>query len=143
MIDILPGNLLLQGVNFLFLLFVLNFVLYRPIRRTIEERRKTFEGMQNEVRSLNGDAQKSIEEWEAGLDVARKAGLQKREGIKKEGLDQEKNLIQGVRADAETKMDQLRGQIVKDMEEVRGELKAQIGSFSRDMAEKILGRSIS
>jgi F-type H+-transporting ATPase subunit b len=143
MIDILPGNLLLQGVNFLVLLFVLNFILYRPIRRAIEERRKTFEGMQNEVRSLNGDAQKSIEEWEAGLDVARKAGLQKREGIKKESLDKEKNLIQGVRADAEAKMNQVRGQIVKDMEEVRGQLKAQIESFSRDMAEKVLGRSIS
>lgn len=136
-------TLVYQMVNFLFLLLLLNFILFRPIRRAIEERQRKFKGLEGEIGSLNEDIQKRLDEWQAGLDAARSAGLEKREEIKKGGLEEEKGIIEQVRGEVDEKIKGVRTQMAKDTEETRGKLRAQVESFSREVAEKILGRSIS
>lgn len=136
-------TLVYQMVNFLFLLLLLNFILFRPIRRAIEERQIKFKGLEGEIGSLNEDIQKRLDEWQAGLDAARSAGLKKREEIKKGGLEEEKGIIEQVRGEVDEKIKGVRTQMAKDNEETRGKLRAQVESFSREVAEKILGRSIS
>ncbi len=132
-----------QMVNFLFIFLLLNFILFRPIRRAIEERKRKFKGLEGDIDSLNEDVQKRLEEWQAGLDGARRTGLEKREEIKKGGLEEEKGIIQQVRGEVDEKIKGVRAEITKDTEEARGKLKGQVESFSREVAEKILGRSIS
>lgn len=132
-----------QMVNFLFIFLLLNFILFRPIRRAIEERKRKFKGLEGEIGSLSEDIQKRLEEWQAGLDGARRAGLEKREEIKKGGLEEEKGVIQQVRGEVDEKIKGVRAKMAKDTEEARGKLRGQIESFSREVAEKILGRSIS
>lgn len=136
-------TLVWQMVNFLVLLLVLNFVLYRPLRKALEDRNKTFKGMQGDISTLNGEVQRRLEEWYVGLDAAKKAGLEKREGVRKEGLEEEKRLLEQINMEVEKKANEIRAQIAKDTAEARDALKAQIESFSKEVAEKILGRSIS
>ncbi|HIC91148.1 MAG TPA: hypothetical protein EYP21_03615 [Syntrophaceae bacterium] len=136
-------TLLWQMVNFLLLVLILNFIFFRPLRKVLEDRNKTFKGMESDISALNGEAQRRIEEWYAGLDAARKVGLEKRESVKKEGLEEEKRLLQQINAEVEKKTNEIRAQIAKDTAEARDALRAQIETFSREVAEKILGRSIS
>ena len=136
-------TLVWQMVNFLLLLLVLNFVLYKPLRKVLADRNKTFKGMQGDISSLDGEAQRRLEEWHAGLDIAKKAGLEKRESVRKEGLEEEKRFLEQVSMEVKKRTNEVRVQIKKDTAEARDELKAQIETFSREVAEKILGRSIS
>jgi len=124
-------------------MLVLNFVLYRPLRKALEDRNKTFKGMQGDISSLDREAQGRLEEWYAGLDAAKKAGLERREGVRKEGQEEEKRLLEQVNTEVKKKTNEIRTQIAKDTVEARDALKAQIETFSREVAEKILGRSIS
>ena len=47
-------TLFLQLANFLFLLFILNIILYRPVRRVLGKRKAEIDGLQHSVSELEG-----------------------------------------------------------------------------------------
>ena len=59
MIDI-NYSLFIQMANFLVFLFVMNFVLYRPIRRIVAERKKMISEKQESVESLEATGQSRV-----------------------------------------------------------------------------------
>ena len=73
---------------------------------------------------------------------ARKEAFQQREELKGQGLEQERAALQEASSQAEGKMTQARGEIEKGLLIARESLKGEIEGFSKELAEKILGRSI-
>jgi len=135
-------SLIYQIANFLFLLLVLNFLLYRPIRNIIRKRNQELERLENMIQEYGAKAEENARRIEEGLVLARKEGFQEKEGIKEEGLEQEKSILAEAMAKAGDKVQGAKKDIEAKMEEVRKELEGQIASFSAELVEKILGRSI-
>jgi F-type H+-transporting ATPase subunit b len=135
-------TLIIQIANFLFLLFILNILLYKPIRQILSQRKEemdSFVGMIGEFEDKSAQSSKALEENKA---EATKDGLKEKEALKGEGSDQEKSLLKAATSEASEKLDQARDEIAASMVSARQTLEKELGRFSRELAQKILGRSV-
>ncbi len=141
MIDI-NVSLFIQMANFLVFLFLMNLVLYRPIRRIVAQRKKLVSERQEGIESLEAQAQASLLEYDRRLQDARRTGVQRIQELKAAGYEQEKELLRQSSEQTAAMVQQLREKIQKDIAVARKDLKQQVKSFSADLAQKILGRKI-
>jgi len=135
-------TLFIQIANFLFLLFVLNLVLYRPIRRILEQRSekvRTFERMIAEFQNKAAQYSKELQESAA---AANKEGIREKETLRSDGLDGEKGMLREAMSSATEKIDQARKDIDNKVIEARQSLETQLDAFSKELAEKILRRTV-
>jgi F-type H+-transporting ATPase subunit b len=135
-------TLFLQLANFLFLLFILNIILYRPIRQILGKRKAEVDGLQNSVSELESKANRFAGELEEGMAKARKSGYQEKESLKSQGLEEEKALLKEAATASGERMGQARTAMEKKLVEARGTLETELSLFSKELAEKILGRSV-
>ncbi|MCE5335015.1 MAG: ATP synthase F0 subunit B [Desulfobacteraceae bacterium] len=141
MIDI-NGTLFIQMANFLVFLFLMNMVLYRPIRRIVAERKKLIAEKQNGIERLELQARSAVQDYDLKLQESRRLGFQKIQELKAAGYEQEKELLRKHAEEAAGRVHLMREQIRKDIGLARDELKDQVRSFSVQLAQKILGRNI-
>src|SRR5208282_4727125 len=92
MIDI-NVSLFIQMANFLVFVFLMNLVLYRPIRRIVAERKKLISEKEEGIESLEAQAQASLLEYDRRLQDARRTGGQRIQELKAAGYEQEKELV--------------------------------------------------
>jgi F-type H+-transporting ATPase subunit b len=135
-------TLLVQMINFLVLLWLLNIVLFRPIRGIIKERNQIIEGFTSDIASLSTRAQEATDEFEQKILEARKAGMARVQGMKDEALESEEQLLEATHTEAQGKLDEYRKKVESDIQEARAQLRQQVEAFSIAVTEKILGRSI-
>ncbi len=141
MIDI-NVSLFIQMANFLVFVFLMNLVLYRPIRRIVAERKKLISEKQEGSESLEAQAQASLLEYDRRLQDARRTGGQRIQELKAAGYEQEKELVRQSSEKTAAMVQKLREKIQKDIAVARKDLKQQVKTFSADLAQKILGRKI-
>jgi len=141
MIDV-NVTLLIQMANVLILVFLMNLVLYRPIRRIVAQRRELIANRQNEIEQADAGARAAAEQMNLQLQEARKQGRQRIAEFKIQAYEQEKSLLQRAMEEASGQVQQMRGQIAKDIEAARKKLSGQVKTFSQELAQKILGRSL-
>jgi F-type H+-transporting ATPase subunit b len=135
-------TLIIQIANFLFLLFILNILLYKPIRQILRQRKEeidSFVGMIGEFVHKSDQSKKTLEENKV---EAKKEGLKEKEALKSEGSDQERNMLSGATSEASEKVDQAREEIAASLVSARQTLEKEVALFSRELAQKILGRSV-
>ena len=142
MIDI-NTSLIIQIVNFLLIMIVLNFILYRPIRRILQERRETFSGFEVDISDLATRTDQKARDFEALLLAARKDGFLRKDEIKGEGQEEEKKILSAATGEAEAKIEGIKEQIKGEISAARDKLRVDLDVFSRELAQKILGRSLS
>ncbi len=135
-------TLVIQMINFLILLFVLNLILFRPIRKIIKERNGIVENFNSDIASLTDEAQASMEEFEEKVLEARKEGMGKVQSMKDEGERAEVELIEATTQEVQAKIEEARKKVASDIQDARTELQKQVQTFSVAVSEKILGRSI-
>ncbi|MFZ0449460.1 MAG: hypothetical protein WAL98_09460 [Desulfatiglandaceae bacterium] len=135
-------SLLIQIANFLLLVFLLNIFLYRPIRRVIAQRSEEMGSLEQAI----GTAEKKSNENEEGIRenrlLARKDGYETKEALKLEGLAEEKTILQASGARVDEKVSEAKEEMDSQAGAVRKALEEQVVVFSRELAEKILGRSV-
>ncbi|MDR3556118.1 MAG: ATP synthase F0 subunit B [Syntrophobacteraceae bacterium] len=135
-------SLLIQMANFLVFLFLMNFVLYRPIRRIVAERKRMILERQEGIEKIEGLTSSGLSDYDSKLREARVSGAQKIQELKAAGYEQEKELVREASEKTAGKVQELRGKIQKDVAAARKDLKQQVKTFSGDLAQKILGRKV-
>jgi F-type H+-transporting ATPase subunit b len=135
-------TLFFQVANFLILLFLLNIILYRPIRKVLGQRKDEMDSLSGLLEEFQTKSEQYGKELNENIINARKEAFQKKEEIKGEGLEQERTALQEAGSQAEGKITEARGEIKKSLVSARESLQAEVEGFSKDLAEKILGRSI-
>ena len=135
-------SVFIQIANFLILLLLLNIILYRPIRRILKQRKDAMEGLEVRASDLQGRAAKDSKALEENISGARREGYKERESLKAEALETEKKMYQEATAKAGDKLDRARKEAEQKLAEIRQGLVQEVGLFSRELAEKILGRSL-
>lgn len=135
-------TLLIYMVNFLALIFILNAILYKPIRKMLDKRAKEISGSEEMIQDFLKKFDRSSDELQENMVGARKEGSEQREDLKKQGLEKEKELIQQAVASTGEKMTEAKKRIESDILSVRQALESEMSAFSKDLAEKVLGRSL-
>ena len=142
MIDI-DWTLYAQIINFLLLVFLLNVVLFRPIRNALRERQAKMLAQETEISVLTDKGRSLEDEIKEELAAARSAGAGAREALKQEGAQAEATLLEEVKRQAEAEWATVEKKIKADMAKARASLKTQSQTFAQLLATKILGRELS
>ena len=142
-ISVIPDiSLIVQIANFLIIIWLLNIVLYRPIRKILIERKEKITSLEQNVEKLNEDAAGKDEAFLVGIKDARTKGLKEKEVLLKEGTEEEKKIIEQINQKAQANLAEVRDKIATDAQNVRASLNKEIDTFANAISEKILGRAV-
>jgi len=138
----LDYTLWIQIVNFLFLIFILNVLLYKPILGIIEKRKENIEGSEQEIKELNLTIEQKEARYEEKLRLAKSDALEKKKAIVQEGADAAKGILDAARGEVPRIVEQFEGKITKEVAEARRVLHEQSENIAIEIAEKVMGRSM-
>ncbi|MFH0811432.1 MAG: ATP synthase F0 subunit B [Pseudomonadota bacterium] len=141
-IDVIPGLLFIQGVIFLFVLWFLSRVLFRPILKILQEREEKTEGFLNQADEAGKRAEKTLEQYNEKFRQAKKEALDLKRKLVLEGTEQKEAIFNQAKKEARGFLEEMRGNIAKEAEATRKTLRQQVESLGQIMAEKALGRSL-
>lgn len=135
-------TLFIQMVNFFILLFIMNMILYRPIRRLVAQRNQHIGEQEELIAQADADALAAGQEFDDKIQGARSLGRQKVQELKEAAYQYEKDLLQRAGEQAAVQVEEMRNKVQKDIGAAREQLRSQVQAFALDLAQKILGRSI-
>ena len=136
-------SLFIQIVNFIVLIFILNAIFYKPIRKILVERKMKIQGYKEGIQGLHDDAAESEQAFQTKIGEAKTRGFEEKTALIQAGQDEEKRIIDELNEKAQADLEAVRAQIAKDAEDARQSLKGEAQAFSAAIAQKILGRAVS
>jgi F-type H+-transporting ATPase subunit b len=142
-VTVIPdGSFIIQIVNFVFLIFILNILLYRPIRKIIAQRKEKVSGLELAIQTAENDAVEKDQAVALGIKEARAKGLKAKDALLDEASQEEKKIIADINQRAQSRLNEMRTQIANDAEKAKGSLREQIDEFADEISVKILGRAL-
>ncbi len=135
-------TLFIQMANFLVLIVILNYLLYKPILSILDKRKERLDESENEIKRLNLSVEQKAAEYEEKLRQAKQAALDKKGEILKEAADSAKAIIDEKRSKIPAMLAEFQGRVAKEVDGARQILKSQSEKISAEIAEKVLGRSL-
>lgn len=133
---------LIQIANFLCLILILDFVLYKPIRGILRQRKDKFEGLKGDIGSLSGEVEEKDAAFREAVKDARAKGMQAKDGIIGEAAAEEKRIVEEINKKAQADLAAVKAKIAADAESARASLKKEVEAFAYAICEKILGRAV-
>ncbi len=141
MID-LNSTLLVQMVNFLLLILILNFLLYKPVFKIIEKRNKKIEESNEEVSALNKTVEDNMSKYEEKIRSARSEAAAQRDEIKEEGAKQGKEITDKARGEISETIEDFKARLQNETDKARNVLRDQTRAIATEISTKVLGRGI-
>jgi len=139
----LDWTLFVQIFNFLLLVYLLNLVLFRPLRQGLKARQAEITSFEGDISQLSADEQGLLAQVQENLTDARRQGLSQREGLRQEGSQAETSLLEKVKQEVDAEWAKVEKKIKEDMGKARKALQAQAQEFAQALAAKIIGRELS
>ncbi len=138
----IDGSVVIQIVNFVFLIWILNIVLYKPIRKVLHQRKEKITGLEKNIETCIRDVNEKDDSISSELRSAKQKGVKELENLLQSAEEEEKKLINSINKKAAAEMDAIRVKIVKDAENVRETLQKEIDTYAGEIGQKILGRAV-
>ncbi len=131
-----------QIANFIILIVVLNYILYKPLLKILDARNEKLAASDQEVKDLNAAVEKKVAEYEEKIRQAKLEAMNQRNEIQKNGSDQAKQIIDATRAELAKIVEEFQGKLDQEISQAKLVLKNQSAGISSEIAEKVLGRSL-
>jgi F-type H+-transporting ATPase subunit b len=130
-----------QIANFLVLIFVLNIVLYKPIRRILKERKAKVDGLSQGIESATRQAEEKDQAFSQGIRDARTQGQKEKEAMIQAAGNEEREIIGKIMDQAKDDLAAVKSKITKDVDAVKVALERDVDAFADAITQKILGRT--
>jgi F-type H+-transporting ATPase subunit b len=140
MVDI-NSTVFIQIINFLALIYILNALLYKPILQIMDRRKGIFDSAEEEIKRLQETIDRKMAEYEAKIAQAKTEAMAQRSEIQKEGAEKGKEILDGARSEIQKMMDDFNVRLTQEVESARTILRGHSEKISKEIAEKVLGRS--
>lgn len=138
----LDVTMIIQAVNFILLMFVLNLILYKPILGMIERRNARISGSEEEIKGLNQRVVDKMADYDEKIKQAKLSAMEQKNELLKQGGEEAKQIIDAVRGDLPQFLSQYQSRMDEEIAEARRILGDHSRRISREIAEKVLGRSV-
>ena len=135
-------TVIFQLAIFLTLLVALSSLLFKPFLRVLQERREWVEGAERKARELQQRTEELMEQYRDSMNAAQAQGAEIRDEIRKEGLAKEGEILQRAMEEANRYLEGMKAKVQEDGQAARAGLRIHAQNLSREIAEKMLGRSI-
>ena len=130
-----------QIINFLILIFALNIVCYKPIRKILLERKAKVDGLTVNIESTSRESEEKDNAFGIGVREARAKGQKEKEVLMQAAAEEEKVIVGKIMDKAREDMAVVKAQIAKDTGEVKAALEKEVDAFADAITQKILGRA--
>jgi len=137
----MDGSLFIQIVNLIFLIWILNVVLYKPIRKVLIQRKEKITGFEQSIDTTEKDVKERDDAFKDGIKDARVKGLNEKGVLLQEAGDEEKKIIEEINKRAQANLAEVRKKVAKDVHVASESLQQELDSFANSIGEKILGRA--
>ncbi len=141
MIDI-DKTLLIQLINFLFLVIALNYLLFRPVRKIMHEREQGISSALGDAKSAQERMQGLQEQYGASLAEAKQKAAVTYNTLYQQGLDSQREMVSAERSKGSEMLDKARTEITAASAAARFELKKEADRLAQEITAKLLGRAV-
>ena len=135
-------TMVIQMINMVVLMFLLNGILYKPIKKILQERSEKMQGMQTDVAKFEENARLRQEEVDAKMSKASGKAKAALDSARAEAQAAGDEKMASIKAEVEEFKEKQLADINTQIDSAQQELKANLDGFAKDMASKILGRAI-
>jgi len=138
----IDGSIIIQIVNFIFLIWVLNIILYKPIRNVLLQRKERVADFEQSIEASRRDVEEKDEAFSLGIKEAKAKGLKEKESLLQVASEEERKIIEKINEKAQADIANVRVKITEDVESARKSLQQEVDTFADAIAQKILGRAV-
>ena len=135
-------SLSLQIINFILLIIILNYLLYKPLLGAIDKRKKAVDESEEEINRLNRVVEEKMAAYEAKLQSSKINAMKKNKEIIKDGSEKAKTIIDEASKEISIMTEEFYKKMDKEVQAAKEFLTTQTQSLSYEIAEKVLGRRI-
>ena len=135
-------TMVIQTINMVVLMFLLNGVLYKPVKKILKERSEKMQGMQNDVAKFEENARLRQEEVDAKMSKASGKAKAALDAARAEAQAAGDEKMASIKAEVDQFKEKQLADINTQIDTAQTELKANLDGFATDMASKILGRAL-
>jgi F-type H+-transporting ATPase subunit b len=135
-------SLIVQGVNFLLLLFILHRILYKPLVAKMQERTTAIQTALEEAQRARAETARQQEENAVRLRGAYQEAAAIRDQALKEAAEEQRKLVEAAQAEARRLVESARAQTEADIRRAREELRREVSTIAVAVAEKLVRRSL-
>lgn len=135
-------TLLIQLINFIVLLLALNFILFRPLRKIMQERSQGISGAFSDAKAAQERVQGLMDRYNASLADSKQKATTAYNAIYQQGLDAQRDMIAAERAKGSELLDKARAEILAASNTAAADLKKEAERLSQDITSKLLGRAV-
>ncbi len=136
------STLWIQIANFLIMIFLLNFLLFKPILNVMKRRKNHLQDLDEEVKSLDSEVEKKMTDYEEKLREARLEAMNQKNEIQLKASEEGKGVIDESRGEISQIVEEFNKKMDKEIAMAMEALKSQSEKISVEISEKVLGRSI-
>jgi F-type H+-transporting ATPase subunit b len=129
--------------NFLLLVYLLNVVMFRPIRNSLKARQAKIQAEEAAIGQFTEQVDGLNQQMKDQVAAARRQGAGEREALKQQGAQAEASLLEQVKKEVDAEWAQVEQKIKADMAKARDALSVQAEGFAQMLAAKILGRELA
>ncbi|MFZ5584848.1 MAG: ATP synthase F0 subunit B [Thermodesulfobacteriota bacterium] len=137
------ATLLVQIVNLLVLLVIMNYVMYRPLRRLVAQRREAIEQGHAEARRQLGEAEALASNYQQALRRGRTGVAERLAVFQREAEEQGKAAIEEAQAKARASAQAMRERVERELAQARQDIAQEAQTVAQAMARQILQRGLS
>jgi F-type H+-transporting ATPase subunit b len=135
-------TLLFQMINIIVLMFLLNGVLYKPVRQILRDRSEKMKGTQAEIVKIQENARLRQEEVDKKLAKASGKAKSALDSARAEAAAAGNTKLAAIKAEADSSKEKKMAEIRSQVESAGKGLHADLNGFAVAMASKILRRSL-
>jgi F-type H+-transporting ATPase subunit b len=140
-IQLVPdGTLFLHIAIIVFMIYVLNATLFRPVNRVLAERERHTRGGTGEAQDILQRVASSMNRYERSLRDARTEGYRMLEQERAKALLERQNQINSLRAEIEASTEEQKSLLRSQSEQARASLEADARRIASDISRQILNR---
>jgi len=129
-----------QLLSFLFLMFVLKKILFRPMLNVLDERKRTLETQAEKMLEFRRETRDKLQEYRGEIAAARRKALQIQEQTEREALELRAKKLSEKRGEAETELAYVREQLSREIKDESAALRSQVESLRDFAVQRVIGR---
>jgi len=136
-------TLVVQLISFLIFLFVMNRLMFQPLRRTMAEREHYIEEMRSDIERADRSYEDALIEIRAQEDAVRKEAFRIRLEHESDAGAEAKKIFESTRAEIFQLKEEAEVEVTRQVETARKTIQSESEELAASIIETILGRRLT
>ena len=130
---------LIQALNFFIAVIVLNWLLIRPVRDILRQRKAKMDELLTSAQSFVRSADEQLAAYEDSLSLARREASQARAGARADALNEQQALVTEAGKRAQEQLARTKNSLLQEMQGVRAELAKKVKPLAAQAVDRMIG----